>query len=132
MSDPPTTDPRSFYVGWLVDPADREALLACFPPRYEVVVAHHVTQTFGDRTAMEPAETLGEIVGLADDGLGVQALVVAIGGSPGRPDGATYHITWSLAAGREARESNAVIAERGWTPLADPVVVRLHPETFGD
>jgi hypothetical protein len=132
MSDPPATDSRSFYVGWLLDSADRETLLARFPPRYEIVVAHHVTQTFGDRTATEPAETRGEVIGLADDSLGVQALVVAICGSPGRPDGATYHITWSLAAGREARESNPVIAERGWTPLANPVVVRLHPMTFGD
>jgi hypothetical protein len=43
-------------------------------------------------------------VGEADDGAGVQALVVRIGGTTERPDGAIYHITWSLAEGREARE----------------------------
>ena len=121
------SDPTSFYTGWLVDPAEREALLGRFPPRYAVAVAHHVTQKFGDETAPAPAATMGEIVGAADDGAGVQALVVAIDGSPARPDGGTYHITWSLAEGREARESNDVIA-RGWTRFAQPTRVRLSPK----
>ena len=119
-------DPTSLYTGWLVDPAQREALLARIPPRYPVVVAHHVTLKFGDRNAQAPAETVGQIVGEADDGAGVQALVVAIGGSPARPDGGIFHITWSLAEGREARESNDVIrarldaARRGGDGAADP------------
>ena len=124
------TDPASFYVGWLVDPEDRGALLARFPPRYPIVVAHHVTLKFGDRAIVPPTEAEGEIVGEADDGRGVQALVVRIGGTTKRPDGATYHITWSLAPGREARESNVVIAEHAWTPLAQSAPVRLHPRGF--
>ncbi|RAK59109.1 hypothetical protein DJ021_04485 [Phenylobacterium hankyongense] len=121
-------DPRSFYSGWLVDPADRARLLERFAPRYPLVVAHHVTQKFGDRAATPPTETAGEIVGEADDGAGVQALVVRIGGSTDRPDGSTYHITWSLGPGRSAKESNDVIAARGWTPLAEPAPVRLRPK----
>ena len=124
------SDPTSFYVGWLVDAGDREALLSRFPPLYPVVVAHHVTFKFGERGAVVPTETSGEIVGEADDGAGVQALVVRIGGTTARPDGGVYHITWSLADGREARESNAVIAEQDWRPLASPVSVRLHPQGF--
>ena len=42
------SDPTAFYVGWLVDPEDRAALLDRFPPRYPLVVAHHVTQKFGE------------------------------------------------------------------------------------
>jgi hypothetical protein len=57
-----------------------------------------------------------------DDGAGVhatrlaceQALMVEIGGANCRPDGSTYHVTWSLANGREAVESNDVL-RRGWT-----------------
>jgi hypothetical protein len=123
-------DPRRFYTGWLLHADDRERLLARFPPRYRVVVAHHVTQKFGDATAAPPLATAGEIVGEADDGLGVQALVVRIEGTTRRPDGATYHVTWSLAPGREARESNDVIA-RGWTALAAPLAVRLEPRPSG-
>jgi hypothetical protein len=124
------SDPKAFFMGWLVDPQDRAALLARFPARYPIVVAHHVTLKFGDRTTPVPTETVGEIVGAADDGAGVQAFVAQIGGSTARPDGGTYHITWSLAEGRKARESNDVIARRGWTPLPAPVPVRLHPQGF--
>lgn len=120
-------DPTSFYTGWLVEPAGREALLARFPPRYGRVVAHHVTLKFGDREAQAPGEVSAQIVGEADDGSGVQALIVAIDGAPARPDGWTFHVTWSLADGREARESNDVIAVRGWTAFDAPVPVRLIP-----
>src|SRR3546814_9902597 len=52
---------------------------------------------------------------LVDDGEGLQALIVSIDGSTDRPDGSTYHITWSLdrSRGRKAVQSNDVIAERG-------------------
>jgi hypothetical protein len=122
-------DPTSFYTGWLVDPAEREALLRRFPPRYGIVVAHHVTLKFGDRGAAAPGATDAKIVGEADDGAGVQALVVAIAGSTARPDGGTFHITWSLAPGRGARESNDVITAKGWTRFAAPSPVRLIPKT---
>lgn len=57
------------------------------------------------------------VIGRADDGEGVEALVVAIAGSCDRWDGSAYHITWSLAEGREAKESNDVIARYGWQPV---------------
>ena len=120
-------DPTHFYTGWLLDPDQREALLARLPPAYPAVVAHHVTLKFGDAAAQPPGEVAAAIVGQADDGQGVQAMVVAIEGSVARPDGGTFHITWSLGPGREARESNAVIA-RGWTKLAAPLPVRLTPK----
>ena len=122
------SDPTHVYAGWLVDPAGRAALLARFPPRYAQVVAHHVTLKFGDAEARAPGEVDAAIVGEADDGAGVQALVVAIDGAVGRPDGGVFHVTWSLADGREARESNAVIAARGWSPLDAAEPLRLTPK----
>jgi hypothetical protein len=119
------TDPRGFYTGWLVDPAQRESLLQRLPARYANVVAHHVTLKFGDRHAEPPQATHGRIVGEADDGAGVQAMVVEIGGGVERPDGGVFHITWSLAAGREAKESNDVISSRGWETFDAPISVRL-------
>ena len=121
-------DPTSFYTGWLVAPGQRGALLARFAPRYAVVVAHHVTLKFGDRAAAPPGAVAAAIVGEADDGTGVQALIVAIDGSSARPDGGTFHVTWSLAPGREARESNDVIAACGWTPTPEPAPLRLLPK----
>jgi hypothetical protein len=125
------SDAKTFYTGWLLPAADREALLRRFPPRYAEVVAHHVTQKFGDRSAAPPTETTAEIVGEADDGRGVQALVVRIGGTTDRPDGSTYHITWSLAPGRKAKESNDLIARRGFTWIPQPIAIGLEPKPFG-
>lgn len=115
-------------IGWLVDEADRDRLLARIPPAYPHVIAHHVTlrRPRGKDDAAPPADS-AEVVGVADDGEGVQALVVRLNGTTDRPDGSTYHITWSLAPGRDAKESNDVIAERGWTPLPEPLPVRLTP-----
>jgi hypothetical protein len=127
---PESADAAPGYVGWALDPVEREALIERFPPRYARAVADHVTLAFGDRTAELPSETKGEIVGVADDGRGVQAMVVRIAGSTDRPDGSTFHVTWSLAEGREAVESNDVIARVGWRAFAVPAPLSLEPQRF--
>lgn len=113
--------------GWKLDPADRAALLARFPPRYARTVADHVTFARGEDGPAMPEADQAVIVGQADDGEGVEALVVEVAGTSVRPAGGTYHITWSLAEGREARESNDVIAARGWQPVAGRPATKLHP-----
>ncbi|GGC73301.1 hypothetical protein GCM10011504_58370 [Siccirubricoccus deserti] len=119
-------------AGWLLHPEDRNGLMAVFPPAYPEVVAHHVTLKSGvPQDFPLPTETEGFVVGMANDGAGVQALVVEIGGRTRRPDGSTYHITWSLGPGRRAVESNDVIRERGWTAAGERHRVRLEPEMFG-
>ena len=118
-------------TGWKLDRDQRAELLQQFPPRYGEVVADHVT--LSTKTAPDaplPEETLGEIVGRADDGRGVEAMVVAIGGTTDRPDGSVYHITWSLEPGRKAQESNDVLAGRAWTAFDLPMPVRLLPERW--
>ena len=115
-------------IGWKVERASRRELLQQFPPRYKSVVADHVTlRSKVAGGAALPAEPDGEVIGRADDGNGVEALVVRIGGTTDRPGGGTYHITWSLGEGREAKESNDVIAERGWETLEMPQSVQLEP-----
>jgi hypothetical protein len=117
-------------IGWLLAEDDREKLLAQFPPRYETVVAHHVTlQTNAEREPLPPA-VKAQIVGRADDDKGVEAMVVAIDGTTDRHDESTYHITWSLGDGRRARESNDVLRKRGWDELDDPIPIKLEPGRF--
>jgi hypothetical protein len=121
-------------TGWKLDRAQREALLARFPPAWPEVIADHVTLD-ADARADDPLPKArsAELVGAADDGEGLQAMVVAIDGTTERPDGSTYHITWSLdrAKGREPVESNEVIARCGWKPLDEPVPIRIAPARFG-
>ena len=115
-------------TGWTLSNDDRAALLRLFPPLYPRIVADHVTLK-GEKGSHPPTPeaTRALIVGHADDGKGVEALVVAIDGSSDRPDGSVYHLTWSLADGRRARESNDVLAVGRWRPVDPPITVRLLP-----
>jgi hypothetical protein len=117
------------YVGWALDGADRERLLKDFPPAYPNVVADHVTLGL-DGSGPPPRAGRAEVVGRTDDGAGVQALVVRIDGTTDRPDGSTYHLTWSLGPGRRAVESNDVLAARGWERIDPPRPIRLIPKAW--
>lgn len=123
--------PGDHVIGWKLDRAERDALLARLPARYAKAIADHVTlRSRVDAQAGLPPSTTGLIVGRSDDGAGVEAMVVRIDGSTERPDGGTYHITWSLEEGREARESNDVIVSHGWAALAPPLPVQLLAAVF--
>ncbi len=115
-------------TGWKLHRTEREQLLKDHPPRYEQAVADHVTLEVGGKQV--PAEVKAAIVGRTDDESGVEAMVVTIDGSVDRPDGSTYHITWSLGPGRRARESNDVLKQRGWQELDHPLPVTLTPACF--
>jgi hypothetical protein len=115
-------------IGWKIARAKRRELLRLFPPKYPNTIADHVTlRTRAAPDAPLPQENEGEVIGRADNGCGVDALAVRIGGTSERPDGGTYHITWSLEDGRDARESNDVLSAQGWVDLDEPVPVQLRP-----
>jgi hypothetical protein len=115
-------------IGWKLDREQRKELLQQFPPRFRRVVADHVTlRSKAARDAPLPQETEAEMIGRVDDGRGVEAMVVRLGGTTDRPDGSTYHITWSLEPGREAIESNHVLAARRWEEFELPMPIRLEP-----
>ena len=115
-------------TGWKLDRGEREALLREHRPRYDEPVADHVTLEVGGKEL--PGEVRAQIVGRADDEKGVEAMVVTIDGITDRPDGSTYHITWSLGPGRKARESNDVLRDRGWKHIEAPIPVTLEPARF--
>jgi hypothetical protein len=115
-------------AGWKLDAEARDGLLRRFPPRYGRTVADHVTlKPDLPQGELPAAPREAEIVGRADDGAGVEAMVVRLDGTTDRPDGSTWHITWSLREGREAKESNDVIAAQGWAAFEEPMPVALTP-----
>jgi hypothetical protein len=121
-------------IGWKLDSKDRARLLQRFPPAWPDVVADHITlDAAADRDEALPERNSGEIVGSVSDGEGVEAMVVAIDGSTDRPDGSTYHITWSIdrKRGRKLVDSNAVIAGRPWRQLDEPVPIHILPARWG-
>ena len=119
-------------TGWKLAQADRDMLLERFPPKYENVVANHVTLRTGatPSTPLPREPATSRIVGRGDDGEGVECFVVEMDGSTDRPDGSTYHITWSLGPTRRARESNDVLREQGWDYLETPIDIDLEPARF--
>ena len=118
-------------IGWKLPPDERSRVLERFPPRYPNVVADHVTLRTGANSSTPlPSNVQARIVGCSDDGDSLECLVVEIDGTTDRPDGSTFHMTWSLGPGRNARESNDVLRARGWTRLPDPISVQLVPARF--
>lgn len=118
-------------TGWKLPQVERELLLQRFPPRYDNVVADHVTLLVGAAPDTPlPREVTGEVIGRADDGDSLECLVVSVDGTTERPDGSTYHITWSLGPGRKARESNDVLRDKGWDYIEAPIPVNLEPARF--
>ena len=118
-------------IGWKLREIERATLLERFPPRYENVIADHVTLRVGATPETPlPSRPEARIVGRADDGASLECLVVELDGTTDRPDGSNYHITWSLGPGREARQSNDVLRDRGWHPIDMPIPVELDPARF--
>ncbi|MDP9422651.1 MAG: hypothetical protein M3Q19_07445 [Pseudomonadota bacterium] len=118
-------------IGWKLDRGQREELLRRFPPRYHDAIADHVTLRTNAEGHPLPDPVDAAIIGHADDGDSLEAMVVAIDGKTGRPDGSVFHITWSLdkAKGREARESNDLLKERDWEGV-ELLPVKLVPARF--
>ena len=115
-------------VGWKLPSEERDRLIARFPPKYENVIADHVTLRVGGQDL--PPKPAAEVVGRADDGQSLECLVVELDGATGRPDGSTYHITWSLGPGRRPIESNDLLREQGWERISAPIPVELEPARF--
>ena len=124
----PVPRPFTMVIGWKLPRGERERLLSRFPPKYENVIADHVTLQVGGTTL--PPKPAAQIVGRADDGTSLECLVVELDGTTDRPDGSTYHITWSLGPGRKAIESNDVLRDFGWKPLDSALPVELEPARF--
>ena len=118
-------------TGWKLAQDEREILLRRFPPKYEKVIADHVTLRVGATPDTPlPRKPSARIVGRADDGESLECLAVELDGTTDRPDGSTYHITWSLGPGREARESNEVLRNQGFERIDAPITVELEPARF--
>lgn len=118
-------------IGWKLNRAQRKQLLERFPPRYPNPIADHVTLKSHAEADPLPDPVDAAIVGHADDGDSLEAMVVTIDGKTGRPDGSVFHITWSLnkAKGRQARESNDLLSERNWKAV-EFIPVKLEPARF--
>lgn len=120
------------YSGWELDEDSKTKLLKIFAPKFNDVIAHHITLKFPVKSnSDDPPAVSASVVGYAcDDSL--ECLVVEIDGTTERPDDKTYHITWSLdrEEGRTPSQSNALLKD-GWEQV-DPISINVTPKVFKD
>lgn len=120
------------YVAFILKNTSRSKLLSLFPPKYDKVIAHHVTYQFGvnkDNVILPEIYDLN-VVGYANDENGIEALIVEFNGTTKRLDGGTYHITWSLdhKQGYKPKHSNDLISRFGWEELQHKISINASVE----
>jgi hypothetical protein len=120
------------YTGWELGEQTRNELRERFPPKYEEFVGHHVTHAFGVTAEATPEPAQLQVMGYADDG-SLECLVVSVNGHWSRPDGKTYHVTWSLdrSKGRKPFHSNMVLKQNGYVPVSPTINMHTTPRFFG-
>ena len=121
----------AMYSAYVLSLKTQSDLLRVFPPRYNKVVAHHVTVEVSNKEPELPPEAELQVVGRVDSGNGLEALVVAVNGNTQRPDGNTYHITWSIDSdsGYIPRDSKMLLAKKRYKPTR-PVPFKATPGVF--
>ncbi len=124
------------YSGYLLK--NPNSLFDQIPTRYPKKIAHHVTHKFpAQHEELPPKITSAQIIAeYWDDEMGVQAVEVMLDGSTIRPDGKTYHITWSLdpAKGAKPVMSNQLIANPHSQKriINPPIDIVLEPKFFNN
>lgn len=113
------------YTAYVLSDESRELLMKKFPPKYDKVVAHHITVEFGvPNDATPPPEAELKVIGYADSKDGLEALIVAVDGQSKREDGSTYHITWSLDPDKyKPVDSNKLVKGRHTMTMRTPISV---------
>lgn len=112
------------YIGFNLDDASRNTVIAHFQPKFPKIIAHHITHQFGVPvdSPLPPHPKNVQIVGYAADH-GIEALICQVDGTTKRPDGGVYHVTLSLNPDtHKPVDSNKVIAQ-GWEPI-EPFAIK--------
>ena len=143
------------YTGYKISEASRAQIFETFPPKYARPRADHLTVHFNVRSdhSLPPKAEEVKIIGYADDGNGIEALVVTVNGEEFRPDGERFHITHSYDPSRlapatfdshpdpakrkeqpyKSGHSKRLISERGYVPVSLPFAIEVSaPEFFED
>lgn len=119
------------YEAFVLTEECRQLLAVLYPPKYPDWIGHHVTHRFGIERPADPAATLAygivrfdvEIIGYVEED-GLEAFVCTVDKGSQRPDGKTYHLTWSLdrKKGKKPVDSNQLIARKG-NQLINPFII---------
>lgn len=125
------TEAKNGYQAFELDGASRSRLAQQFPPKFSEFIGHHITHKFGVwSTEPLPDDADIKVVGYAVDPEGIEALVISVNGTTTRPDGKTYHCTWSLDRdkGFKPVNSNSLIEKSGYERLSSAINIHAKPK----
>lgn len=104
------------YTAYEIPRSVFDKIVEVFPPKYPDTIGHHVTVEFGvsaETPIPEDAEIklirhLYYVIGSSKD---VECFIVSVNDSTERPDGGTYHLTWSIdrSTGANPVDSNELV-----------------------
>lgn len=119
------------YTAYVLDNKSFTKLIEKFPPKYSKILAHHITVKFGvPSDTPPPPDAEIKVVGYADSGDGLEALVVSVNGETVREDGKFYHITWSLEPNKyKPVDSGDLIKHGKWTLMLSTPISAI-PQTL--
>ncbi len=117
------------FTGYQITEESRELILKIFPPIYERVICHHITEIFGvlKETPVPLPPNNVKVIGHIDSGDGVEGLVVMVNNKLHRPDGKIYHLTLSLSPGRRPVETNDYM---DLAIMTSPFTISVIPKLF--
>ncbi len=101
-------------VCYEIDKESKAMLMEKFPPKYPEAKYDHITVCVGGLDAVPPeAAEKVEVVGIADDGNGIEVLIVNVNNFSTRKDGKPWHITASYDSSKLAPAAFDVYAKPG-------------------
>lgn len=99
------------YLAFVLSEESRDRVLALYPPKHSVVIAHHVTLKWNadisDMAAADPYPRVAAIGYTSNDRL--DCILATVNFWQLRPDNSYYHVTLSTQPGVESRESNDLL-----------------------
>lgn len=118
------------YTGWLIEESSIKKLKNLYSNVHPDFIGHHITYMFGKDSEMPPEVSINVVGQCITDK--IQCFVVEIDGKVVRPDGAIYHITWSIDRSKGAKpvDSNTAIRENGFEHFVVPIPIKGTPTKF--
>lgn len=119
------------YTAYALTEKTRKVLHILYPPKYPEFIGHHITEKFGVPSDASPPDepVLVQVVGYIDNGDGVEGFTVEIDGTSDRPDGGTYHITWSIDRDKGYKPFNTN-EYTGDASSMKPITIEVTPKVF--
>lgn len=107
------------YLAFNLSDSARVELLSRFKPKFNHVVAQHVTLKYGaNESESIPDVRSAKVIGYAFND-SIECVVVEIEGTPRRPDGGIYHITLSHNENARPVDSNTLLRESGFSAVEE-------------